>query len=67
MFKVDTMSNNKREQYRKAFQEITGSRNLLTMVVSGNFWATEYELHRFEAKEILKEELQRLVFYGLFY
>lgn len=64
MFKVDTMSNNKREQYRKAFQEITGSRNLLTMVVSGNFWATEYELHRFE---ILKEELQRLVFYELFY
>ncbi|CCE92406.1 glutathione-disulfide reductase GRX8 TDEL_0E01630 [Torulaspora delbrueckii] len=60
MFEVGPMSNNEREQYRKAFQEVTGSRNLPTVVVNGKFWATESELHRFEAKGTLKEELQKI-------
>ena len=41
MFEVGSMSNNEREKYRKAFQEVTGSRNLPTVVVNGELWATE--------------------------
>lgn len=60
LFDVGPMANDEREQWRKAFQKVTGSRNLPTVVVNGKFWATESELHAFESKDILKEELQKI-------
>lgn len=60
LFDVGPMANNEREQWRQAFQQVTGSRNLPTVLVDGKFWATESELHAFERKGTLKQELEKV-------
>lgn len=60
MFDIGALSQSEREQWRQAFQKVTGSRNLPTVLVNGKFWATESELHRFEAAGTLKEELKKI-------
>lgn len=59
-FEIGPMPNNEREKWRQAFQKVTGSRNLPTVLVDGKFWATESELHRFEAAGTLKDELKKI-------
>ena len=49
-----------RKNGETAFQKVVGNRNLPTIVVNGKFWGTESQLHRFEAKGTLEEELTKI-------
>ncbi|CAI4048294.1 hypothetical protein SUVZ_12G3900 [Saccharomyces uvarum] len=60
VFDIGSLPRTEQEKWRVAFQKVVGSRNLPTVVVNGKFWATESQLHRFENKGTLKEELTKI-------
>ncbi|AJV60311.1 ADE_G0037860.mRNA.1.CDS.1 [Saccharomyces cerevisiae] len=60
VFDIGSLPRNEQEKWRIAFQKVVGSRNLPTIVVNGKFWGTESQLHRFEAKGTLEEELTKI-------
>lgn len=60
IFDIGSLPASEQQQWRNAFQVATGSRNLPTIIVNGSFWGTESELHRFESKGTLQQELTKI-------
>ncbi|AQZ16574.1 GRX8 (YLR364W) [Zygosaccharomyces parabailii] len=60
VFDIGSMPRTEQQQWRAAFKEATGSGNLPTIYVNGSTWGTELQLHSFERKGTLKEELGKI-------
>ena len=57
IFDIATFSQADQESLRSAFKNITGTRNLPTLVVNGEVWGTEKELHAHEDAGTLESAL----------
>lgn len=60
IFDIGSFPKAEQEQWRTAFQQITGSRNLPSIYYNGAFWGTESQLHAFENNGTLKAELKNI-------
>ncbi|CCE61767.1 hypothetical protein TPHA_0B00950 [Tetrapisispora phaffii CBS 4417] len=60
IFDIGSLPKEEQEQWRQAFQRVTGSRNLPTIFVNGVIWGTESELHKFENNGSIQQELEKI-------
>lgn len=60
IFDIGSFPKTDQEKWRSTFQEVTGSRNLPTILVDGKIWGTEKELHTFEDNGTLEPELKKI-------
>lgn len=60
IFDIGSFPKPDQEKWRATFQEITGSRNLPTIMVDGKIWGTEKELHEHENNGTLEAELKNI-------
>lgn len=60
IFDIGSFTKDVQEQWRVAFEELTGGRNLPTIMIDGKFWATEKEIHEFEDSNKLEEQLKSI-------
>ncbi|GCE97310.1 glutathione-disulfide reductase grx8 [Zygosaccharomyces mellis] len=60
IFDIACFPRSAQEQWRSAFQQATGSRNLPSIYCNGNLWGTESQLHAFEKKGTLQDELRKV-------
>ena len=60
VFDIATYSQADQESLRSAFKNITGTRNLPTLVVNGVVWGTERELHAHEDAGTLESALRSI-------
>lgn len=60
VFEIGNMSKDEQESWRISFQEVTGSRNLPSIFVNGELWATETEIHKFEDSNELETEFKKI-------
>lgn len=59
-FDIASLSTKEQQEWRNAFQKVTGSRNLPTLYVNGSVWVTEAQLHKFESRDSLAEEFAKI-------
>lgn len=62
VFDIGSMEKDVQTQWRDAFQEVTGIRNLPTIVVDGKVWGTETKLHELQENGTLESELVEMGF-----
>lgn len=62
VFDIGSMDKDIQSKWRDAFQEVTGIRNLPTIVVDGKVWGTESKLHEVEDNGTLQSELTQMGF-----
>ncbi|CCD27093.1 glutathione-disulfide reductase GRX8 NDAI_0J02010 [Naumovozyma dairenensis CBS 421] len=60
IFDIGDLSKEEQTEWRNAFEEVTGIRNLPTIIVDGEVWGTETKLHELEDMNQLEFELKRL-------
>lgn len=60
VFDIGSMPTAEQQQWRAAFMQATGSRNLPTIYVNGRIWGTESQLHSYENSGTLKQELNKI-------
>lgn len=60
VFDIASFPRPTQEQWRVAFQEATGSRNLPSIYYNGSLWGTESRLHALEKNGTLTDELKKL-------
>lgn len=59
-FDIGSLPTKDQQEWRSAFQKVTGSRNLPTLYVNGSFWGTEDHLHRLESTDALEKEFSKI-------
>ncbi|SCU92949.1 LAME_0F02124g1_1 [Lachancea meyersii CBS 8951] len=59
-FEIGSFDRATQMKYRDAFEQVAGVRNLPTIFVDGKVWGTEHDLHKFERKGTLQEELKKI-------
>ncbi|EDO14582.1 hypothetical protein Kpol_337p4 [Vanderwaltozyma polyspora DSM 70294] len=60
VFDIGNLSKDEQAQWRDAFESVSKIRNLPTIFVNGKAWGTESELHKYESKGTLKDELSKI-------
>ena len=60
VFDIASFPRPDQEQWRSAFQQVTGSRNLPSIYYNGTLWGTESQLHAFENNGTLRDELRKI-------
>ncbi|KAL3232595.1 hypothetical protein RNJ44_04511 [Nakaseomyces bracarensis] len=62
VFDIGFMDKDIQAKWRDAFQEVTGVRNLPTIVSNGTVWGTETRLHEVENSGLLEKALPEMGF-----